>query len=306
MRMEFKMKAMIFDIQHFSVHDGPGIRTTVFLKGCPLRCMWCHNPESWTGKPSLALYADKCIQCGRCAAVCPGEAHVFSEAGHSIRREACAVCGRCADICPVKAVAVIGKEMDSRQVLDDVLKDRCFYEESDGGMTISGGEPMAAPEFVKELAAMAKEEGLHVCLETSGYCAREHLAELLPYVDLFLFDIKETDEQRHREYTGVSNRLILENLAFLDARGAASVLRCPIIPGANDRADHYDQIAALANSMRNVRGIDLEGYHPLGLSKQRSLDLESTYTREEFAPADLMEAAAARIREHTGVTVAIK
>lgn len=266
-----QQKSMVFNIQRFSINDGPGIRTTVFLKGCMLNCIWCHNPESKSQKPQLMLHEKLCIGCGECRNACPLSLHSVSKNGeHLINREKCIVCGKCAEAC-VGALEIVGKKMSVKEIIKEVLKDKVFYKNSGGGMTLSGGEPLMNPRFVLSLLKAAKEEGLHNCIETSGFARWEDIEALIPYVDLFLWDVKETDSVRHKEYTGVPNERILENLRRLNKAGAGIILRCPIIPTYNDRKEHLEAIAALAEELDNVQRIDVEPYHPLGKSKCEDL-----------------------------------
>ena len=262
---------IVSNIQKFSVQDGPGIRTTVFLKGCPLRCLWCHNPEGLEPGPEIAYRAGRCIGCGQCAQVCPEDCHGLSEEGrHVFDRTRCIRCGRCADVCP-GALERMGKRMTADEVLQIVLQDRVFYEHSGGGMTLSGGEPMFRFPFALELARRAKEEGLHVCIETCGEAPAAGYAAILPYIDLFLFDYKETDPALHKKFTGRSNARILDNLARLGQAGARIVLRCPVIPGCNDRGDHFAGIARTAEANPGICAVDVEPYHPLGKAKAEAL-----------------------------------
>jgi len=266
-----QQKAVVFNIQRFSINDGPGIRTTVFLKGCMLNCIWCHNPESKSPKPQLMLQESRCIGCGTCLQACPEHLHSISSTGaHLIRREDCKACGSCAEAC-IGALEISGKEMSVDEILDQVEKDRVFYGNSGGGMTVSGGDPLYRPKFLLALVKGAKARGLHTCIETSGFGKWEDIQALLPYVDLFLWDVKECDSQRHKEYTGVPNERILENLHKLNEAGAKVILRCPIIPGFNDRSEHLTFIAELAEKLSCVQRVDVEPYHPLGKSKSESL-----------------------------------
>ena len=268
------IKGTVFNIQRFCINDGPGIRTTVFLKGCMLDCLWCHNPESKSCKPQVMLYKDRCIGCGECLKICPKGLHSFSDDGaHIINRTECAACGECAEAC-VGALELCGTERSVDEVMTEVLKDASFYKNSGGGMTLSGGEPFMQHEFALELLKAAKEQGLHTCIETSGYVSEEILKRFIPYVDIFLWDIKETDAERHIKYTGVSNERILENLELLNAKGASVVLRCPIIPGYNDRDGHLQSIGRLAQRLDCVMCVDVEPYHPLGSSKSEALGKE--------------------------------
>jgi len=276
------MRGTIFNIQRFSVNDGPGIRTTVFLKGCPLDCAWCHNPESKSSEPELSFDAKRCAGCGACAAVCPQGCHNLSDGDHALDRSRCGVCGRCVRDCIKGALSLIGRTAEAEEIIRDVLRDKTFFENSGGGMTVSGGEPLAQPAFLAELLRLAKENGLNTAVETSGFTAWKHLEAILPYTDYFLFDIKETDPDRHSEFTRAPLKPIHENLRKLDATGAAIILRCPLIPGYNVRDDHFEGIAAIANSLENVLRVELEPYHPLGASKARSIGREYRVESEDF------------------------
>ena len=283
--------AIVFDIQKFSIHDGPGIRTTVFLKGCPLHCLWCHNPESRSPRPELFFNPEKCLSCGACVEACPRQAHrIPPERGHLLDRSRCTVCGTCAALCPASALELCGKSMRLSEVLSEVRKDRAFYENSDGGMTLSGGEPMMQFEFVRALCEAAKRApGIpNIAMESCGFAPEEHFREILSWIDLFLFDIKTLDPEKHRRYTGVPLEPILRTLRFLDDSGAAISLRCPLIPGLNDSEKALTRIAELANTLRRVRSIDLEPYHPLGEAKARRLGKEPEFT----APFTLPDYAA--------------
>ncbi len=261
------MKGMVFDIQKFSIHDGPGIRTTVFLKGCPLKCLWCHNPESQQSGQEISFIPEKCIGCGWCFKNCPQKAHVMEDGKHVLRRELCIRCGKCTEKCYAGANTLIGKEMTVDEVIAEVLKDVPFYETSNGGMTISGGEPMAQFKFTQSLLKEAKKHKLHTCLETSGFAASEKLLRIREDVDIFLFDYKESDPARHLEFTGVTLAGIVSNLLEIDRLGSKIILRCPVIPGCNDTPLHFREIANLASRLSNVIEVNILPYHPLGKSK---------------------------------------
>lgn len=265
------IEGLVFDIQRCSIHDGPGIRTTVFLKGCPLSCLWCHNPESLKATPEIFFSADKCIGCRYCVQVCEEGCHYFEDNTHIYERDRCICCGKCTLECESKTLELVGKTMTIGEVIAEVVKDEIFYQNSGGGMTVSGGEPMMQFGFTLELLKAAKQARLHTCIETAGFGSAAHFAEILPYADLFLYDIKETDSELHKKYTGVPNRTIIENALTLDQAGANLILRCPIIPGLNDREAHFKQIAELANRMRHVTEIHVLPYHPMGTSKNRRL-----------------------------------
>jgi pyruvate formate lyase activating enzyme len=301
-------KGQVFNIQRFSLHDGPGIRTVVFFKGCPLRCIWCHNPESHESGPEISYYSEKCIRCGACAAVCPQKAHSISrETGeHLFLRENCrGCCGSCAEACPPGALSLIGRTVEAAEALDEVERDEPFYRNSGGGMTLSGGEPFFQSEFALALLTLARERGIHSCVETSGAAAPETLLEAAKLTDIFLYDLKETDPARHREFTGGELEPILQNLQTLDRAGARTILRCPVIPGCNDREDHFRGIACLANRLKNCDHIDMEPYHPLGLSKAAGIGKQVQFQDPAIPPREQAEAWAETLRKHTALPVVL-
>ncbi len=257
----------IFDVQRFSIHDGPGIRTLVFMKGCPLRCAWCHNPEGTDAGPVLSFQPDRCIGCDSCLRACPHGAHRKEDGLHVLDRGLCEACGECAKECYAGALELVGRDATAEEVLDEVLRDRPFYETSGGGMTLSGGEPVMQMEFTEALLRGAKEEGLHCCVETCGAASLASFERVLPLVDLFLYDIKDTDEARHVEFTGAPLGPIIENLKALHERGARIILRLPLVPGLNDRDDHFRAVAALVKSLPALRGVGIMPYHTLGEGK---------------------------------------
>ena len=257
----------IFEIQRFSIHDGPGIRTTVFLKGCTLRCLWCHNPEGIDVAQAISFMPGRCIGCRYCFSVCKHNAHRMEGDRHVLDREACALCGSCTEKCYSGALELVGRNMTVPEVMDEVLRDKPFYETSGGGMTLSGGEPLMQIEFVATLLHAAGQAGLHRAVETCGHVAREKFRRILDDVNVFLYDIKDIDSARHRELTGSSNEQILDNLRFLHDSGAAVLVRLPIIPGLNDREDHFQGIARLAAGLPKLLGFEVMPYHPLGTGK---------------------------------------
>ncbi|MCP4645204.1 MAG: glycyl-radical enzyme activating protein, partial [bacterium] len=271
-----------------SINDGPGIRTTEFLKGCPLNCLWCHNPEGRNGRPQLAFTPSLCIGCGFCFQRCPNDGHILIDGDHQILRDQCTECFSCTEECWAGALEVIGRDRSAAEILEEVMKDKPFYDESGGGMTISGGEPLVQFGFVQVLLEGAKARGLHTCLETCGFAPQTHFKMLAPSVDLFLYDYKESDPERHMEFTGQPNDHILRNLYFIDGLGGPIVLRCPIVPGLNLRDDHLEGIVSVAQSLKHCEAIHVMGHHALGEGKRARLGLPEddqpgypTMTREE-------------------------
>lgn len=293
----------IFDIQRCSVYDGPGIRSTVFLKGCGLRCVWCHNPEGLTPDLLLSFLPEKCIGCGCCFRACSNRAHGMAEGRHLLDRSRCAVCGRCAQECYAGALEIVGRDVTVDEVLALALRDRVFYESSGGGLTLSGGEPLLQPAFCAALLRKAKRIPLHCCVETSGHCAPDALKAIAPCVDLFLFDWKESDPARHVQYCGVDSERILANLRALHDAGWPIRLRCPIIPGFNDRPDHLEGIIALARSLPRLKGVELLPYHRLGESKMRRFGFADGSGRSGRAAESDIVPRWVEILEHRGLVV---
>ncbi len=261
----------IFNIQRYSLDDGEGIRTCVFLKGCPLHCLWCHNAESQSPHIELAYRRESCIGCGECARVCELGCHKLGEL-HIFERENCTVCNRCANVCPTEALELVGKHMSIDAVMSKVLRDSPFYGKN-GGVTITGGEPMAQYEFTLELAKAVKSAGFSVVVETSGFADSEKYIELAKYCDCFYYDCK-ADSKRHRELVGADDRLITANLDLLIKNGASVVLRCPIVPSANLTREFIDKIITLGQKYPTLAGISLLPYHSLGVRKSSELGKE--------------------------------
>lgn len=256
---------LIFNIQRFSIHDGPGIRTTVFMKGCPLKCKWCSNPESIATYPEIMTYDEKCLSCRKCLESCSVEAIFFSERGREIDRAKCNYCLQCAQVCPSGAIQRIGNYMTMDEVLKEVDSDLLFYQNSGGGMTVSGGEPLLQWEFVRELCRRCKEKGIPTALDTSGYVSWERMERVLEHVDLVLYDIKHTDTDKHKEGTGVDNELILKN-AKKTAAKARTWLRVPLIPGYNDSDSDIRKLIEFALTI-DIEKISILPYHEWGTPK---------------------------------------
>lgn len=272
--------ALVTNIQGYSIHDGPGIRTVVFLKGCPLRCKWCANPENLEGKLQVGWISKLCTGCGRCAKTCRFNAIIPGD-GPRINREACTRCGECVDTCFYKALVRYGEEMTAEEVFAKVRRDKMFYDTSGGGVTVSGGEPLVHPEFVTELFTYCRGEQIHTCIETCGCVPQKAFEIAAPVTDLFYFDLKIADPEIHRQYTGTDNEQILSNARYLAGTGANILFRQPLIPGINDTDANIEGVSAFIRSLgRSDLALQLMPYHRMGLSKYAALD--KPYELEEI------------------------
>ena len=267
---------LVFNIQKYSVHDGPGIRTTVFLKGCPLHCPWCHNPEGISRQREIVVLESRCLGCGQCRLACRYGTVIPGDGPLPARSEMCEVCGACVEACPTQARQIVGQELSVRQVLETVLQDRIFYEDSGGGVTFSGGEPLSQPGFLRAMLEACRGRGVHTAVDTCGLAQPEDVLAVAPLTDLFLYDLKFMDDPKHRRYTGVSNRLILKNLQALGRSHGRIWLRVPIIPGINDDPADLEATARFAAGIPGVRQVNLLPFHRTGLPKSRRLGQDSS------------------------------
>lgn len=292
----------ITQIQRFSIHDGPGIRTTVFFKGCNLRCFWCHNPETQRPTPEIECHPERCIACGSCLAICEHGAHELTAEGKVFHRERCVACGRCAAECFAEALVLIGRVVSVQDVMVDVLADRPFYQNSGGGVTLSGGEPLLQLSFTAALLAACRTEGIHTAIETAALAPWQDLAELLPLLDLVMIDIKAMDESLHRQVTGVGNARILANARRLAAEGVPLIVRTPVVPGVNDTPDAIAEIARFTAELPTLLYYELLPFHPMAAGKYESLG-RSYAARDLARPSSDQMELLARIAEAQGIAV---
>lgn len=266
------MNAIITNIKRFAVHDGDGIRTTVFFKGCPLKCVWCHNPEAISPKKQIAFYEHKCIKCGSCSTLCACDG--LKDGINRLDRQLCCACGQCASICPAEAIEIFGTEISIPSLLEILLRDKAFYDESGGGVTLSGGECLMQADFCAELLKELKSQNINTAVDTCGFVSKRELDKVIHYTDTFLYDIKAIDNNTHIRCTGQSNELILDNLKYLDLCGKKIEIRIPYVPNLN--SNEADKIVAFLKPMKNITRVRVLPYHNYAASKYKALGMPDT------------------------------
>ena len=271
-----KVRGRITNIQRMSIHDGPGIRTTIFLKGCNMRCKWCHNPETWEIKNQIEYIKDNCIQCWNCIASCPENAIQPTKENYiQINRERCTACGECQETCYSGALIKIGDDITVNELMNKIMLDITHYNVSGGGVTISGGEPLLQVDFVKELLIACKEEDIHTCVESNLASGWEKIEEILPYVDLWRCDLKLAEAEKHKKWTGISNKKIIENLSNLSKFHIPVVISTPVVPGVNDNEEEIKNICEHLKKWNNIEAYDLLPFHQMGYSKFESIGMKN-------------------------------
>lgn len=268
--------AHIADIRRLTVHDGPGIRDTVFVKGCPLRCLWCHNPESISSVPQILFHSNLCVKCGECVPVCKNQVHFLEDGKHELNRDKCTVCGRCMDVCLTGALTLCGSEMSSQQVFEKILHDRDFFSQSNGGVTVSGGEPLLYPAFTAALFQKCREAGIHTALDTCGAVPWDAFEKVLPFTDLVLFDVKGADPIQHEKNTGRRNGQILQNLNELGHGNIPIEIRIPVIPDHNDSDAEFETVGKILAAVPSVIAVRLLAYHSMAREKYRAAGMRDT------------------------------
>lgn len=297
-------QGIIFDFKKFSLHDGPGIRTTVFLKGCPLNCAWCHNPESISPKIEIHYQMERCFLCGECVSVCSNEALSFANQQLVRNLELCTCCSACVEACPAEAWQQVGQWMTVAQMMTEIRKDRVYYEESGGGVTFSGGEPLFQPDFLADALAACKAEGLHTAVDTTGFTAWKNLERIQKNTNLFLYDLKCMNSEKHRIFTGVPNEIILENLKSLVELGSSIIIRIPLIPGMNDDVQNIEETGQFLRKIGNVQQVDLLPYHNIALHKYEQM--QKKYELRQVLPPSAEQIQAIQMKlESFGLKVKV-
>jgi len=286
---------LIFDISRYAIHDGPGIRTTVFLKGCPLSCWWCHNPESQSADKELLYRAERCIGCATCVEACPEGAISHTPEGYVANSDRCTLCGKCVPVCPADARELVGREITVAELIKEIEKDALFFDESGGGVTFSGGEPLAQSQFLIEALKACREMDIHTVVDTCGFAPRQVLESAVPFTRLFLFDLKMIDPELHRKYTGVSNDIVLSNLAWLSEQETETIIRIPIIPGINDTPDNIEATGKFLAGLPKKLEVNLLPYHATAQQKYSRFGLTYRLPHLNPPPAEQMEELTGRL-----------
>jgi len=294
---------VVFNIQRYSIHDGPGIRTTAFLKGCPLRCLWCQNPESQTMRPEIFFVSENCTGCGACTQACPQGAIEVFEGRSRTNRALCIGCGKCTEVCPNEARNLVGRNATAQEVFQELAADDIFYQRSGGGVTLSGGEPLAQPGFAADVFRLSREASIHTALDTCGHAPWETMRQVLEYVDLVLYDFKHMDPEQHERYTGVSNEMMLENAKRIHRLGIPMLARVPVIPGYNDAAENLVATASfIATELGDAITVHLLPYHRLGETKHERMEQQDKSVAAQPPSEEDMEETR-KVFEAFGLTV---
>jgi pyruvate formate lyase activating enzyme len=293
--MTSNIKGRFISFKRFEIHDGDGIRTTMFLKGCPLNCKWCHNPESISQRSALAFYESSCKNCGRCISVCTTGAHSVDPDGkHTVDRDKCIRCGKCEEVCPASALFLYGKSISVDEAFEKLMQDKLFYDKSGGGVTLSGGEPLMQPEFCRELLMRLKANGVNTAIDTCGFASRKAIDAVIEFTDTFLFDVKAFYESTHLRATGQSNKIILENLKYIDSMEKSIEVRIPFVPGFND--GEIEEIAELLTTLKSLKGVKLLPYHDYAEDKYTALGMKDTFCAIEKPTSESANAARELLR----------
>lgn len=297
------IRGLITDISRCSLHDGPGVRTVVYFKGCGLRCKWCHNPETLSAEKNMMFLSAKCIKCGRCLEVCP-QCHTVVDNEIQIDRSKCKHCGRCVESCPAGALQMMGREVTTEELMSEIRKDSHYYETSGGGVTLSGGECLLQSEFAAALLEKCKAEGIHTAIETALFVPWECVERVLPYVDLVFADLKIADSKKHKEYTGQPNECILENLKRLSEAGADIIVRIPLIPGVNDTQEEIEKLGGVINTLGpGVQTVEVLKYNYLAESKYQSIGLVWENFGKETQSEEMLEKIRQQLKTITGLEI---
>ncbi len=295
----------VFEIERYATEDGPGIRTVVFLKGCNLRCHWCQNPESQLRKPQVMYYQKQCVGCGKCVEACPnGSVHLKEPFGYITDHDTCILCGACVDACFYSARKIVGESYSIEVLFQELMKDKAFYEESDGGVTFSGGEPLLQAEEIARTAEILTQEGIHIAVETAGHVSWDKFQALLPFVDLFYIDLKHIDSDQHKYYTGVRNELILENIQKLSRLHSQVIVRIPIIPGVNNTVEVVTKMFKFLSEETGITKVELLQYHRLGMAKYQGLGMQYLMENAENMTKEACEPFA-EIGRQMGLAVSV-